>query len=56
MIERIDYYLQRPELRERIADQGRELVWREHSWDRRIRVITEHFARDTSADGSRTPA
>ena len=56
MIEKIDYYLQRPELRERIAEQGRELVWREHSWDRRIRVITEHFARDTSADSSRTPA
>lgn len=49
MIEKIDYYLARPELRRRLALQARELVWREHSWDRRISVITEHFARDGAA-------
>jgi hypothetical protein len=53
MIEKIDYYLARPELRNRIAEQGRELVWREHSWDRRIRVITEHFAQDTVQEPAR---
>lgn len=50
MIAKIDHYLPRPELRREIADRGRELVWREHSWDRRIRVITEHFARDRAAE------
>jgi spore maturation protein CgeB len=48
MIEKIDYYLARPDLRHQVAEQGRELVWREHSWDRRIRVIAEHFVRDTA--------
>jgi len=48
MIEKVDYYLARPELRRQIAEQAREMVWREHSWDRRISVITEHFAREAS--------
>jgi spore maturation protein CgeB len=48
LIEKIDYYLARPELRRQIADAGREMVWREHSWDRRIRVIIDHFARDVA--------
>ena len=56
MIEKIDYYLPRAELRRKIADQGRELVWREHSWDRRIRVIIDHFARDRAGDISRLQA
>jgi hypothetical protein len=54
LIAKIDHYLARPELRQQIAEQGREMVWREHSWDRRIRVITDHFARDT-ARGSTSP-
>jgi hypothetical protein len=48
LIVKIDYYLARPELRQQVAEQGREMVWREHSWDRRIRVITDHFARDVA--------
>jgi spore maturation protein CgeB len=46
MLEKIDTYLAAPERRRVVAEQGKELVWREHSWDRRIRIITEHFARD----------
>lgn len=53
MIEKIDYYLARPERRREIAEQGRELVWREHSWDRRIGVVIEHCERDMArADGA----
>jgi spore maturation protein CgeB len=48
MTQMVDYYLARAELRQRIADRGRELVWREHSWDDRVHVIIDHFARDTS--------
>jgi spore maturation protein CgeB len=46
MIEKIAYYLTRPQLRKQIAEQGRELVWREHSWDRRVGTIIAHFMRD----------
>jgi spore maturation protein CgeB len=56
LIDKIDYYLARPQLRRQIADAARELVWHEHSWDRRIRVIIDHFARDvarTSGNASR---
>ena len=51
MIEKIDYYLARPEVRLRVADAGREMVWREHSWDRRVHVITDHLARDIADTG-----
>jgi spore maturation protein CgeB len=47
MIDKIDYYLERPAMRHRIAEAGRELVWREHSWDRRILAITDHWSRNT---------
>jgi spore maturation protein CgeB len=52
LVQKIDYYLERPGVRQRIAQQGRELVWREHSWDRRIRVIIEHYARDVAHGSS----
>ena len=48
MIEKIDYYLEHDDLRRAIADRGRELVVREHSWDRRIRTITDHYARESA--------
>jgi spore maturation protein CgeB len=56
LIEKVDHYLEHAELRRLIAEKGRELVLREHSWDRRIRTITEHYARERAPSNGKDSA